>query len=168
MLYQFNKAIIQVNENIHRLPAIGLIEYHFLQKELILKVFVNNILIATFNGNQAKELYMETNGEKRQNVLLTESQVKRIAAECVGVDVSLLESKTRNMYAVWGRYLVYSYFREHSIYSLTRIGSMFEQKKDHATVLHGLKELKNNMISGWRKLSKNSFDINVTELHNKL
>ena len=49
-----------------------------------------------------------------------------------------LDSKSRKQKAVYERYYLYKYIKDHTFLTLAEIGEIFD--RDHATVLHGLNE----------------------------
>ncbi len=75
--------------------------------------------------------------------------------------------KTKKQEIVFSRALLYSYFKETTDLSLSTLGLMFAER-DHATVIHGLKTIRTENFTGWRKNYKAMFENKINEAHVKL
>ena len=138
MEFKLSDGTIEVPESIHKLPCINLVKYVFSQHKRNLKAFVNNILVAEYNGEEAVLLWQIANGEKQNNIILTESQVKRIASEVCYVSLDDMINLKRGVQdVVFGRWLVWHYFKRYK--PLRHLQLMFGNKRNHATILHSFK-----------------------------
>lgn len=74
---------------------------------------------------------------------IDESSILLAIEELTGINERLLKSKTRKREIVEARYIFFKIIRDNTRKSLAVIGEKF--RKDHATVLHGLKTHENLM-----------------------
>ena len=75
--------------------------------------------------------------------------------------------RTNKNKVVFARWLIYDYLKRMTNMSLADIGWTFA-RRDHSTVIHGLKVLENEVFMGWRKEYKNKFESKINEAHSKL
>jgi len=71
-----------------------------------------------------------------------------IASQVCNVEVDLMKSKSRKTEAVRARAFVFDYLKKNTSFSLKKIGGYFD--RDHASVLHGLKLLRDDLETKFR------------------
>lgn len=166
---KFNKATINISGDDIGLYFLTNIRCEFLYKELIFTIFIDNEPFKEITGKDALNMFMLTNGEKRKGkkqTILNSFQVKKLATEICGTQISLIETKSRYAELVWARYLVFYYFRNYAEYSYSECGKLFENNYDHATVMFGLNKLENEKY-GWRFDFFEAFKNKINEIHDK-
>jgi chromosomal replication initiation ATPase DnaA len=95
--------------------------------------------------------------------------VKRAACAACGIDTVKLETKTRHRETVYARMLIASYLRLNTATTLSAIGRTLGGK-DHATILHYIRNLKNLYEVRDKKISElvHNFRVNLLNSSSEL
>jgi chromosomal replication initiation ATPase DnaA len=98
--------------------------------------------------------------------LLSQGDIKRLAARINHVSIAQIESRNRNENVVFARWMVAYYYLEFSTLTLATIGYMI--KRDHSNVVHIRKEINNIYLDGWRLKNRSIFKREINNIHESL
>ena len=158
---RFEDSVSIAVESEHKLIGLKYFKWHFNVVDRRLDIYYKDQLLESYEGQDAIDLHKQFNDEITMPKHLTESEVKRISENICRLSED--ETKKRDMYRVFSRWLFYHYFKYFTDYSLQSIGNCHNQ--DHATVLHGLKQIKNPYLGDWRLNLKIRFMNEINRVH---
>ena len=165
---KFSQISITLNEYNHNLSGIGLVEYSFFEQESRLKISVNNIIVNELTGNRAIVAFENIIGNRKYSAKISIEDLETIAAKCCGTTILRMKENTKDSHIVFSRWLVWDYIVKYlypkEFTSLQKIADLYA--KDHASVLHGVKTLKERQF-GWRLTAVKEFWETLTNQINK-
>jgi hypothetical protein len=124
---------------------------------IIIRFPSRNIEVVTAIGEEAKAIMAKLN----EDAIFDEDRVeyaKNIACGVLGIDIYQLNVRGRDEKAVFGRWLVWDYAKNHLMMTLEECGDIFEL--DHSTVSYALKLLSDENVRflvGWQKVAHCKF-----------
>lgn len=85
--------------------------------------------------------YRVERGKKQKSFLFND--ILESAAFACDTSVKAIKSKSRDREPVLARFLIFLYYKENTIFSLSYIGKLLD--RNHATVISGLKSINNDL-----------------------